>query len=379
MYDRIFKLEKSSNSFIFGPRGTGKTSWLKKNFASCPYFDLLDDEVYFDLSKSSKNLQSRIPPNYKGAIIIDEVQKLPKLLDEVHRLIEENKKKYFFILTGSSARKLKQQGTNLLAGRAIVHNFYPLTAFEMGKDFSLLKATKHGMLPMAVEAKNSDAYLKSYINTYINLEVKLEGLTRDSMAFQKFLEAASFSQASPLNISSVASDCGIERRTVTNYFDILKDLLLSVELPLFSKRSKRELIKHRKFYFFDAGVFRLLRPQGPLDSDSEINGAVIETLVMQELRALNDYLKWNYELCYWHTTKHEEVDFVLYGKRGLYAIEVKSSARLRENDFSSLKLFKEEYKIAQLILLYGGDKKYHHEGIDVIPLNEFFKNSSSMF
>jgi uncharacterized protein len=379
MYDRIFSIDKQSHCFIFGPRGVGKTSWLKQKFKNCPYFDLLDDETFYDLSQSNKNLLNRIPTDYHGPVIIDEVQKLPKLLDEIHRLIELYKGKYFFILTGSSARKLKMQGTNLLAGRAIVQYLYPLTAMELAADFSLAKACKVGMLPMAWESKNPEAFLKSYITTYINLEVKLEGLTRDTMAFQKFLEAASFSQASPLNISAVASDCGIERRTVSNYFDILKDLLISIELPVFSKRSKRELIKHSKFYFFDAGVYKTLRPRGPLDSDAEINGAIIETLVLQELNALNEYLNWGYQLSYWHTKKHEEIDFILYGKRGFFAIEVKSSSRLREHDFDSLLKFKQEYQMAKLYFLYSGNKSYHHGDIEVLSLEDFFKKAHQLF
>lgn len=378
MYDRKFNLDLTQSSFIFGPRGTGKTSWLKEHFANAPYFDLLDSEIFYDLSRHPNQLSKRIPDNYKGPVIIDEVQKIPSILDEVHRLIEAQKK-IKFILTGSSARKLKQQGVNLLAGRAHVHYLYPLTALELGKDFKLQKALTDGMLPGAWTQKNPKGFLKSYVTTYIEQEVKLEGLTRDSVAFQKFLEMASFSQGAPLNISAVASEAGLERRTVTNYFDILQDLLLSYELPVFSKRAKRELIKHRKFYFFDTGIFQTLRPRGPLDSDEELGGMAVETLVLQELKALNDYLDWNYDLSYWHTKKHVEVDFVLYGERGLHAIEVKKSSRLRESDFSGLELFKEDYKMANLMLIYGGERSYSHNGIKVIPLEQFFKNCRDYF
>lgn len=378
MYDRIFRLDSEQSSFIFGPRGTGKTSWLKKHFPDAPYFDLLDQEIFYDLSRHQNQLEKRIPANYNGPVIIDEVQKIPSILDEVHRLVE-SQKKIKFILTGSSARKLKQQGVNLLAGRARVHHLYPLTAMELGKDFNLKKALTDGMLPAVWTQKNAKSFLKSYVTTYIEQEVKLEGLTRDSLAFQKFLETASFSQGAPLNISAVASEAGIERRTVTNYFDILKDLLLSYELPIFSKRAKRDLIKHRKFYFFDCGIFHTLRPKGPLDSDHELNGIALETLVLQELKALNDYLDWNYALSYWHTKGHAEVDFVLYGERGLHAIEVKKSSRLRDDDFSGLELFREDYKMANLMLLYGGDRAYSNNGIKVIPLEQFFKNCRTYF
>ena len=378
MYDRMFDLSKNQSSFIFGPRGTGKTSWLKIHFPDAPYFDLLDSEVFYDLSRNPKILSQRIPANYSGPVIIDEVQKIPSLLDEVHRLIE-SQKKLKFILTGSSARKLKAYGVNLLAGRAHVHHFYPLTASELGTDFNLRKALVEGMLPAVWAQKNSKGFLKSYVSTYIEQEVKLEGLTRDSIAFQKFLECASFSQGAPLNISAIGSESGIERRTVTNYFDILKDLLISYELPLFSKRAKRELIKHRKFYFFDTGIFQTLRPRGPLDSDQEVGGIALESLVLQELMALNDYLDWDFEISYWHTKKHEEVDFILYGKRGLHAIEVKSSSRLTDRDFHGLELFKEDYKMANLLMVYGGTKAYTHKNVTIIPAEQFFSKCQTYF
>ncbi|MDH4466824.1 MAG: DUF4143 domain-containing protein [Bacteriovoracaceae bacterium] len=177
----------------------------------------------------------------------------------------------------------------------------------------------------------------------------------------------------------MSSDCGVERRTVTNYFEILSDLLISYELSLFTKRAKRELIKHRKFYFFDAGLFRTLKPTGPLDSESELNGLVFETLVLQELMALNEYLGWGYQISYWHTKKHEEVDFILYGKRGFFAIEVKSSNRLRDKDFESLELFMQDYPESKGMMIYGGEKSYWNKKIEVIPANFFFKNLKNLF
>lgn len=180
-------------------------------------------------------------------------------------------------------------------------------------------------------------------------------MTRNIYSFQKFLEAATFSQGAPLNISSVATDCGVERRTVTNYFELLNDLLISIELPLFTKRAKRELIKHRKFYFFDAGLFRTLRPKGPLDSENELNRLVLETLVLQEINALNSYLDWQYQLFYWHTKKHEEVDFF------------------------SMELFKNDYPEAKCFFLYTGEKNYWHKEIQVFSIKYFFSNMSNLF
>ncbi|OFZ83467.1 MAG: hypothetical protein A2583_04545 [Bdellovibrionales bacterium RIFOXYD1_FULL_53_11] len=377
MYDRIFKPEKQSSFFIFGARGTGKTSWLGSHYKSAIFFDLLEAETLFDLRSDHNNLEKRIPPGYRGAVIIDEVQKLPLILDEVHRLIEKNKRLQF-VLTGSSARKLKRSGVNLMAGRALVRNFYPLTAEELGSDFNISKALKTGLLPAAYTSENPDSFLKAYVLTYLDVEVRLEGLAKDMMDFTRFLQAASFSQGSLLNVSTVASDCAIERRTVSNYFELLRDILLSYELPVFSKRAKRELIKHRKFYFFDAGVFRILRPRGPLDSESEMSGPAMETLVLQELMAINSYNELGYEISTWHTKNHEEVDFVLYGPKGFFAIEVKSGSRFRESEAHCLELFAGDYPQAHLLYLYGGDRHFSHGKIEVMPLDKFFKNCKKL-
>jgi predicted AAA+ superfamily ATPase len=369
MYPRIFKPAIKSSYFLFGPRGSGKSSWLKTHYKKSNYVDLLDAEIFYDLTAQPKNLSKYITDN-KYPVIIDEVQKIPALLDEVHRLIES--KKYLFVLTGSSARKLKKSGVNLLAGRALTYNFYPLTSVEMKDDFDMSFALKYGLLPMATKAENPKKFLQSYVATYLKEEVQQEGLTRNMPAFHRFLQAASFSQGAPLNISNVASDCSVERKVVEDYFSILRDLLLSIELPVFSKKGKRELIKKSKFYFFDTGVYQAIRPRGPLDSDAEINGFALETLVLQNIKAINDYQDMGYEIFYWHTRKHQEIDFVLYGKKRIIAIEVKSSSRLRDQDFESLKLFKEDYPVAETFIIYGGTEEKNLHGVQIIPAKQFF-------
>lgn len=369
MYSRIFKPDMGQSYFLFGPRGTGKSSWLRNKYDDSNYIDLLDDEIFTALTANPKKIADYIT-NEKLPVVIDEVQKAPHLLDEVHRLIET--KKYKFALTGSSARKLKKSGVNLLAGRAYTYNLHPLTCVEMKSDFNLLNAMKFGLLPMATQVKDAHKYLHSYIKTYLKEEVQQEGLTRNLPAFTRFLQAASFSQAAPLNVSKVASECAVERKVVEDYFSILRDLLISVEIPIFSKKSKRDLITKSKFFYFDNGVFRSIRPRGPLDTDADLGGQSLETLVMQNVRAINDYYELEYELFYWHTRKHQEVDLILYGPRGLIAIEVKSSARLRAEDFSTLRLFKEDYPVAKAILLYAGNEKKKIHGIEVIPVKMFF-------
>lgn len=369
MYSRIFTPPQKTSYFLFGPRGSGKSSWLKSHYQKSNYIDLLDAEIYNDLMANPKNLSKYIKDS-KYPIIIDEVQKIPTLLDEVHRLIES--KKYLFVLTGSSARKLRKSGVNLLAGRALTYHFYPLTSLEMKGDFNISTAIKYGLLPMATKADDPQKFLQSYVATYLKEEVQQEGLTRNMPAFHRFLQAASFSQGSPLNISNVASDCSVERKVVEGYFSILRDLLLSIEVPIFSKKAKRELIKKSKFYFFDAGVYRAIRPMGPLDSDIDVNGFALETLVLQNIKAVNDYFNYEYELFYWHTKKHQEVDLILYGKKRLIAIEVKSSSRLRDQDFEALKIFKEDYPVAETYLIYGGSEEKNLHGVKIIPAKMFF-------
>ena len=310
-----------------------------------------------------------IPTGFKDWVVIDQIQKIPTLLNQVHRLIEE--KKFKFVLTGSSARKLRRQGVNLLDGRAFTQHAYPLTALELGNQFDLQKVLKTGLLPLSYLDEESKSYLASYIVTYIKEEIQQEGIVRNLDAFTRFLEAATFSQGQVLNLSNVAKDCAVERKSVTNYFSILQDLLLSYQLPVFSLRAKRALISHEKFFFFDCGVFRYLRPRGPLDSESEILGASVETLVLQELMARNEYQNWDYKISYWHTKDHLEVDFVLYGERGFHGIEIKSASRIRDEELKGLLSFGQDYPKAKLWLIYTGKEKKIYKNIQFIPLNDF--------
>lgn len=361
---------KTSSYFLFGPRGTGKTSWIKSTYKDCVYIDLLDDEVYRSLLAQPTQLLEWIPRVKRHSpIVLDEVQKIPSLLDEVHRLIE--KEKLRFILTGSSARKLRRGGANLLAGRALTIEMFPLTQLELGPDFDFSKSIHYGHLPLALTSDQPKSFLNAYINTYLKEEIQAEGLTRNLPNFARFLQVASFSQGSPLVISNIAQEIGIERKVVEDYFSILRDLLLSIELPVFSKRKKRDLITKRKFFYFDVGVFRTLRPRGPLDSIEEINGPALETLILQEMRAYNSYLQFDYEISYWHTRKHQEVDLIMYGPRGFFALEVKATKRLRPVYFEALKEFSQDYPEAHLYMIYLGSELRVIEGVTVVPVREF--------
>ncbi|MBM4177263.1 ATP-binding protein, partial [Candidatus Gribaldobacteria bacterium] len=263
MYSRIIKPPKNKSFFLFGPRGTGKTTWLKSSFPKAIYLDLLEAELFNDLLANPQRLENFIPNNFKDWVILDEAQRVPALLNEAHRLIEKRKIK--FILTGSSARKLKQKDVNLLAGRALTYHFYPLTSLELKEDFSLEQSLQFGSLPATLSESDKKKYLESYVSTYLREEIQQEGLTRNLGAFSRFLETASFFQGQVLNMSEIARECACHRKVVENYFSILQDMMIGDFLYVFSKKAKRRLILHPKFYFFDTGVYRTLRPTDPLD------------------------------------------------------------------------------------------------------------------
>lgn len=371
MYSRIIQFPEETSFFLFGPRGTGKSTWLKKSFPHALLFDLLKSSTYTSLLAEPDRLDTMIPKDFQDRVILDEVQKIPALLNEVHRLIEDRKLK--FILTGSSARKLKKDDVNLLAGRAETCFLHPLTVAELGEDFNLLHSLQYGHLPHTFAVKDPKKYLESYITTYLKEEVQQEGLTRNLGAFYRFLETASFSQGSIISFAEISRECSVHRKVVENYFSILEDLLIGVRLPVFTKKAKRKMIAQSKFYFFDVGVYQVLRPKGPLDSPEEIGGSTLETLVFQEIRALNDALQKGYELFFWHTADHQEVDFVLYGERGIKAIEVKRSRRVTPKHLKGLKAFLSDYPVAKAYLVYGGDEELFFDDIQAVPVEKFLR------
>lgn len=371
MYPRFYKPLKNKSFFLFGPRGTGKSTWLKAHYKYATFIDLLNSETYRLLLGNPHRLESMLPERTQ-TVVIDEVQKVPALLNEVHRLMEE--KKLNFILTGSSARKLRRDGVNLLAGRAVQRYFCPLTCWEMGKDFSLSKALRYGLLPMAVNSDDPRDFLSAYVNTYLREEVQAEGLVRNLSAYSHFLEIASFSQGSTLTMSRIASDVGVDAKVVASYFEVTEDLLLSVRLPVFSKKAKRRLKTHPKFFYFDCGVFRTLRPKGPLDSDAELDGHSMETLFVQHYRALGEFVRWDQKLFFWKTANNVEVDFVSYGEEGLFAFEVKRSHLVRHEELDGLRLFRQDYPMAKCFFLCAVDKEKVIDNIHIVNFEQALKN-----
>lgn len=255
---------------------------------------------------------------------------------------------------------------------------HPLSAAELGRDFNLGHSLRYGQLSCAYNESDADRYLAAYVKTYLEEEVRQEGLTRNLGAFARFLESASFSQSAVLNVSEVARDSAVDRKVVENYFGILEDLLIGHRLPVFAKRAKRRLTAHPKFYFFDTGVFRALRPKGLLDSPEEIGGTACETLLFQELMALNDGLELGYKLFYWRSSADYEVDFVLYGEKGLLAFEIKRTGRLTAAHHRSLRAFMRDYPMAQAYLLYGGRRRLSEGRIRVLPMEASFRELSEI-
>jgi predicted AAA+ superfamily ATPase len=283
----------------------------------------------------------------------------------------EQNSRWRFILTGSSTRKLKRSGVDLLAGRAVIKAMHPFMAAELRHMFSLENALTMGMVPVVLDAANPKETLGAYVSIYLREEVQIEGIVRNIGVFSRFLESVSFSHGAVLNISEVARDCHVERKTVEGFISILEDLLLAFRIPVFTKRAKRHLTSHPKFYYFDAGVFRSIRPAGPLDTPQEIDGAALEGLIAQHLRAWNSYRGDLSKLYFWRTKSGNEVDFIIYGQDTFCAIEVKNTAKINSKMLNGLIAFKNDYPEAKTCLLYRGKERIKIKNVLCIPVEEF--------
>lgn len=361
----------NTSFFLFGPRGTGKSTWLRSERPGAIWVDLLDPEAQRLYLARPERLRELIAGRPQvDDVVIDEIQKAPALLDVVHDLAESDKR-LRFVLTGSSARKLRRGAANLLAGRLVEARMHPFMAAELGASFDLRQSLEIGLVPLVWNGADPAATLRAYASLYLREEVQAEALVRDIGAFARFLESISFSQGALLNLAEVARDCHVGRKTVEGYLGILEDLLLSFRVPVFSKRAKRILVTHNKFYFFDAGVYRSLRPAGPLDRPEEIAGMALEGLVAQHLRAWIDYRAGGAQLYFWRTKSGSEVDFVVYGPDVFCAIEVKHAVRVNSKDLRALRAFREDYPEANACLLYMGKERLAIDGILCIPCEEF--------
>jgi predicted AAA+ superfamily ATPase len=368
---RRFFTAPNQSFFLFGPRGTGKSTWLKTHYPTALWIDLLELDQLRLFSAAPERLKEVVDahPEQK-VVVIDEVQKIPEILSVVHSLIEE-KRGIQFILTGSSSRQLRRTGVDLLAGRALLKHMPPFFAAELGSDFDLDETLQLGLLPLVRGSENPKEALKTYAGMYLKEEVQAEGLVRQIGDFARFLEIISFSHANELNISNIARECSIARKTIENYIQILQDLLLGYTLSVFTKRAQRALAERPKFYLFDAGIYRSLRPQRPLDVPQELQGAALEGLVCQHVKSWVDAQTESYELAFWRTRSKLEVDFILYGPDTFLAIEVKHGEIIHPSDLKGLEAFQKDYPECKPILVYRGKLRMERKGILCIPCEEF--------
>lgn len=370
MLSRLFKIQdaETESVFFFGARQTGKTTLLKNLFPNTRYYDLLKSDEFERLSRKPSLLREElinIPSD--ELIIIDEIQKLPILLDEVHWLITNCGLR--FILTGSSARKLRRGGVNLLGGRALQNNFYPLVSTEI-PDFDLDRAVNNGMIPRHYLIHDATKRIRGYVGNYLQSEIIEEARVRNLAAFNRFLEAASLTSGEMLVYSNVAADCGVSSVTVKSYFEILEDTLFGYTVPAYTKTKKRKLIQAPKFYLFDVGITNYLLHRSHLQQGSPEYGHAFEHLVIQELIAYLGYQQRQEEISYWRTSSGTEIDVVLGDAK--VGIEIKSSKELRNNQLKGLKSFGDDYPEARLIAVSLDKYRRFVDNIEIIPALEFF-------
>jgi len=378
MYKRIQNLALSleETCFFWGPRQTGKSTLLKQLFPEAPMYDLLLSTQYERLTRNpgiireeclAKNLTGE---TQQDPIVIDEIQKIPQLLDEIHWLIEN--KGIRFILCGSSARKLIRSHSNLLGGRAIRYELFPLSWREI-PEFSLEKALNSGLLPRHYNSQKPVRLMQSYIGDYLKEEILAESLTRNIPAFNRFLEIAALSNGEVLNYSNIASECGISSPSVKEYFQILEDTLIGSQLPAFRKRSKRRLIKSPKFYFFDLSPVIYLSNWGNVQKGSPLFGRAFEHFIFMEIKAHASYSELFYPISYWRTTAGHEIDFVLGDHE--VAIEVKSTRFVQgKHHLKNIRQFMSDYKTKRSIIVANEpEPRMTEDHIEILPWQIFLK------
>lgn len=374
MYNRLISFEnlEEDSIFLFGARQTGKSTLLQMRYPDAIYYDLLERSTFERLQRNPALLEQELSvlPN-DTLVIIDELPLMPILLDQIHRLIV--RKNLRFILTGSSARKLKRQGVNTLGGRAMVRTLYPLVSAEI-PDFELNRAINQGLLPRHYMAKPAVARerLKAYISVYLKEEIKAESLVRNLQTFNRFLEVAALTNGEMVNYSNIASDCGIDSKTIKEYFAILEETHIGYMIPAYQKVVKRKLRQSPRFYYFDVAIPNYLLSRHNLQQGSTDFGHAFEHLFMQELIAYMGYHQYENQLSYWHTYQDQEVDAILGDAK--VAIEFKSTTEVQKRHMSGLKAFKEEHTDTRLIVVSLDEKRRLLGDVEIIPATEFLQD-----
>lgn len=371
MFSRKINLQDAENEsiFLWGARQTGKSTLLQLLFPNTRYIDLLKSDEFERYNRRASLLREELSLLQENElIIIDEIQKIPELLDEVQWLMTN--KNHRFILSCSSARKLRRSGVNLLGGRAIRKHLYPFVSAEI-PDFDLIKACNNGMMPRHYLVDDAGKRIHAYVGDYLQQEIKAEALTRNLKTFSRFMEIAALSNGEVVNYNNIASECGVSAPTVKEYFSILEETLIGYTIPAFTKNVKRRVIQSPKFYYFDVGIVNfLLRRRSLLPGSAEF-GHAFEHLIMQELIAYIGYSESQHSLSYWRTTSGYEVDAVI-GNANV-AIEIKSTEEVHSHHTRGLKAFSEEFPNSRLIIVSMDKYPRRMNEIDVIPAQHFLK------
>lgn len=371
MFVRKQVLEGSGNEslFLWGARQTGKSTLLKSLFPNALWFDLLLSDTFLRYQSEPQQFrQAVLASGNTVPVVVDEIQKIPALLDEIHWLIVNHSVR--FILSGSSPRKIIRAGNNLLGGRALRYELYPLIHAEI-PDFELLRALNNGLLPRHYLSENPKKLIEAYIGNYLKDEILAEAKIRNINAFTQFLEAAAFSNGEIVNYSNIATECGVSHNTVKEYFQILEDTLLGRFLPSFQKKPKRRVILAPKFYYYDLGIVNKLLKRGRIEAKSESFGHAFEHFIYQELHAHSKYSEKDYMISYWRTTSQFEVDFILGDHE--VAIEVKGTDNVQPRHLKGLKSFSEEYSVKKLIVVSDDPLERKAGDISIVPWKIFLE------
>ena len=376
LYLRLLDLSlpQGQSAFLWGPRKVGKSTFLKNRFPDSAYLDLLDSRLFLEFSRApwrfAEHVQALPVQKKRLPIIVDEVQKVPAIMDEIHRLIETYG--YSFILCGSSARKMKRGKANLLGGRAWRFQMAPLTSQEI-PELDLIRALQRGLVPSHYETSHFRRAIGSYITDYLREEVFAEGLTRNIGAFSRFFDAFGFSHGNLLNFSSISRDCGVGSKTVREYFRILEDTLLGTLLEPYAKRRNRAILTNTpKFYLFDVGIAGHLMDAIPSRTEGSRFGTAFEHFILMELQAYRNYREADFPIRFWRTKSGLEVDFVA-GRNAEVAIEVKGSRTVPLSKLKGLKAFMDEHHPRRAIVVSQDPVPRTAEGIDVLPWQTFLE------
>ncbi|GAB1414651.1 ATP-binding protein [Paludibacter sp.] len=370
MYNRkqIFTGSEKESILFWGARQTGKSTLLKTLFPDALWFDLLLPTDYERLVSKPGLLLENVLAASVTTVVVDEIQRIPALLNEIQWLIVN--KNVRFILSGSSPRKILRSNANLLGGRALRYELYPLVSAEI-PDFDLLQALNNGLLPRHYDTANAQRLLSAYIGSYLRDEIAAEAKLRNVSVFSRFMEAAAFTNGEIVNYTNIAADTGVSVPTVKEYFQIMEDTLIGRYLTSFQKRPKRRVIQAPKFYLFDVGIVNTLVNRGRIELGTEVFGKAFEHFIYQEIYAHSRYSDLNYQICFWHTATHIEVDFILGDHE--VAIEVKSTKEASARHWKGLKAFAEEYTVKKLILVTNDPLPRLVDNILILPWKVFLQ------